>query len=81
MLRRFVNWLKYTFRLKKREKKPAVESLLELVPLVMAACIVIGAIRWLAPELKEGPQPSLWSKLIRRVKHIFWLLRIKLIGY
>lgn len=78
MLRRLIDWLLYTFGFKKREKKSAIGSLLDLLPLVVAAAVIRGAFRYM--EL-EPTRLSLRQRLYRWLRRATWRLRIKLIGY
>lgn len=68
MLRQLINRLLYLFGFKKRGKKPAGESLLDLLPIIVAAAVLVGAISQINKEL-EPRRLSLRQKLARRVKY------------
>ncbi|KKL65812.1 hypothetical protein LCGC14_2151210 [marine sediment metagenome] len=77
MIRRFVEWLLGVLGIKTRIRKPALESLLDLLPIIYAATVVIGIVNWF------GPFPKLkWHR--RLLRWLSWNLqktRRVLIGY
>ena len=79
MLRRITTWVLIKLHLKKRfPSKPAIETLLDLLPLIYVASLIVGAVKWLCPEGIHIPWYRQWWYILRfRLRR----LRAVLIGY
>lgn len=77
MLRRLIDSVLVRLHiLKASEHKAAIVTLTELLPMIFACAIIMGAVRWLGPV--EIPW---YRRLWRKVKYSFRRYRALLIGY
>ncbi len=76
MIRRLVEWVKYLLG-KRKPSKPAIECLMEIVPMVFASMFVIGLFKSL------GIYPKFpWYKRVQlKLRSIFTMFRWKVVGY
>ena len=78
MLRKILTWILIGLALKKRlERKPPLESLIDLLYIVYAMAIIVGAIEWLG---LDAPLPW-YKRWLYKLKYNGRYLRTKLIGY
>ena len=61
MLHQIITWILIRLHLRKRlPGKPAIETLMDLLPLIYATSIVLGAVKWLWPEGIHIPWYRRW---------------------
>jgi len=79
MLHKIVTWILVGLRLRKRlPSKPALETLMDLLPLIFATTIILGALQWLWPEKIHIPwYRRLWYWLKAKTRRV----RAVVIGY
>jgi len=79
MIHRIVDWFLYILHLKKRPiGKLAIESLIDILPIVIAAGIIVGAVKSLKLDLPIKP----WYKRYWfRIKHTIRHYRMVIVGY
>ena len=78
MLHQIITWILIGLRLKRPTKKFKVETLMDLLPLLFATTIILGAVKWLWPEKIHIPwYRRLWYWLKAKTRRV----RAVVIGY
>ena len=77
MIRRFAEWLLNVLGIRKRVRKSALECLMDVLPVVYTAAILVGIVK------QFGPFPLLpwYKRLWFRIKRIFQRTRMVVVGY
>lgn len=76
MIRKIVDWFAYLLHIKKRIYKPALESILELLPLLIGVGVMVAIIKQFAPF-----NPPWYMRIFYYIKYRIQYLRMVVIGY
>ncbi len=76
MIRRIVDWILYLLHIKARDKRPAIEQLLDILPMLFTVGVVVCIVN-------SFPLPELnWcERILHRLRFMFRRWRTVAIGY